>query len=164
MVLLHMGKSALESINTILMPDLLFAILASFVLGDSTMKQFLLLVTCTSLGYGSFVNTVNQIPNDLTQNFIDELAHPWFSLHFRPSSSHTSTASEGPLSPPKTCSRVPTMPICGEQHLAVLSFPAGSHFVPDNKVATWRLPDFKIVFVWPFGLLDYGIATLRCKI
>ena len=31
------------------------------------------------------------------------------------------------------------------------------------------LPDgfsriFKIVFVWPFGLLDYGSATLRCKI
>ena len=31
------------------------------------------------------------------------------------------------------------------------------------------LPDgysriFKIVCVWPFGLLDYGSATLRCKI
>ena len=24
--------------------------------------------------------------------------------------------------------------------------------------------DFKIVCVWPFGLLDYGSATLRCKI
>ena len=31
------------------------------------------------------------------------------------------------------------------------------------------LPDgysqiFRIVCVWPFGLLDYGSATLRCKI
>ena len=26
------------------------------------------------------------------------------------------------------------------------------------------MPDFKIVCIWPFGLLDYGSATLRCKI
>ena len=31
-------------------------------------------------------------------------------------------------------------------------------------VARWLWPDFKIVCVWPFGLLDYGSATLRCKI
>ena len=31
-------------------------------------------------------------------------------------------------------------------------------------VARWLYPDFKIVCVWPFGLLDYGSATLRCKI
>ena len=38
----------------------------------------------------------------------------------------------------------------------------------DNWIET-RLPDgdsqiFKIVCVWPSGLLDYGSATLRCKI
>ena len=33
-----------------------------------------------------------------------------------------------------------------------------------NKVARWLQPDFKIVCVWPFGLLDYGSASLRCKI
>ena len=37
-----------------------------------------------------------------------------------------------------------------------------------HKVRAW-LPDgysriFRIVCVWPFGLLDYGSATLRCKI
>ena len=31
-------------------------------------------------------------------------------------------------------------------------------------VARWLYLDFKIVCVWPFGLLDYGSATLRCKI
>ena len=31
-------------------------------------------------------------------------------------------------------------------------------------VARWLKPDFKIACVWPFGLLDYGSATLRCKI
>ena len=30
--------------------------------------------------------------------------------------------------------------------------------------ARWLEPDFKIVCVWPFGLLDFGSATLRCKI
>ena len=41
--------------------------------------------------------------------------------------------------------------------------------VADNgKNKAW-LPDgysriFGIVCVWPFGLLDYGSATLRCKI
>ena len=34
----------------------------------------------------------------------------------------------------------------------------------DNMVARWLLPDFQIVCVWPFGLLDYGSATLHCKI
>ena len=33
-----------------------------------------------------------------------------------------------------------------------------------SKVARLRLSDFKIVCVWPFGLLDYGSTTLRCKI
>ena len=37
-----------------------------------------------------------------------------------------------------------------------------------NNLQAW-LPDgysriFRIVCVWPFGLLDYGSATLRCKI
>ena len=37
-----------------------------------------------------------------------------------------------------------------------------------KTVQAW-LPDgynriFRIVCVWPFGLLDYGSATLRCKI
>ena len=37
-----------------------------------------------------------------------------------------------------------------------------------EKLKAW-LPDgysriFRIVCVWPFGLLDYGSATLRCKI
>ena len=39
---------------------------------------------------------------------------------------------------------------------------------PNNDDKAW-LPDgysqiFYIVCVWPFGLLDYGSATLRCKI
>ena len=33
-----------------------------------------------------------------------------------------------------------------------------------TEVARWLLSDFKIVCVWPFGLMDYGSATLRCKI
>ena len=32
------------------------------------------------------------------------------------------------------------------------------------KVARWLWPDFKIVCVWPFRLLDYGSTTLCCKI
>ena len=37
-----------------------------------------------------------------------------------------------------------------------------------DKVGTW-LPDgysqiFRSYVFWPFGLLDYGSATLRCKI
>ena len=35
---------------------------------------------------------------------------------------------------------------------------------PEVRVARWLKPDFKIVCVWPFGLLDYSSATLRCKI
>ena len=31
-------------------------------------------------------------------------------------------------------------------------------------VARWLQPDFLIVCVLPFGLLNYGSATLRCKI
>ena len=33
-----------------------------------------------------------------------------------------------------------------------------------GMVARWLKPDLQIVCVWPFGLLDYGSATLRCKI
>ena len=33
-----------------------------------------------------------------------------------------------------------------------------------TKVARRLLPYFLIVCVWPFGLLDYGSAMLRCKI
>ena len=33
-----------------------------------------------------------------------------------------------------------------------------------GMVAIWLKPNFKIVCVWPFGLLDYGSATLCCKI
>ena len=33
-----------------------------------------------------------------------------------------------------------------------------------HMVARRLKPDFHIVYVWPFGLLDYGSATLRCKI
>ena len=33
-----------------------------------------------------------------------------------------------------------------------------------NMVARWLKPDYKIVCVWLYGLLDYGSATLRCKI
>ena len=38
----------------------------------------------------------------------------------------------------------------------------------EKDLQAW-LPDgysriFRIVCVWPFGLLDYGSATLRCKI
>ena len=33
-----------------------------------------------------------------------------------------------------------------------------------DMVARWLYPNFKIVCVWPFRLLDYGSATLRCKI
>ena len=38
----------------------------------------------------------------------------------------------------------------------------------DGELQAW-LPDgysqiFRIICVWPFGLLDYGSATLRCKI
>ena len=39
-----------------------------------------------------------------------------------------------------------------------------AHYMGSGMVATWLQPDFKIVCVWPFGLLDYGSATLRCKI
>ena len=35
---------------------------------------------------------------------------------------------------------------------------------PQGIVARWLQPDFQMVYVWPFGLLDYGSATLRCKI
>ena len=39
---------------------------------------------------------------------------------------------------------------------------------PEGSIQAW-LPDgcnriFRIVCVWPFGLLDFGSATLRCKI
>ena len=39
---------------------------------------------------------------------------------------------------------------------------------PQRKLSQAWLPDgysqiFRIVCVWPFGLLDYGSATLRCK-
>ena len=39
----------------------------------------------------------------------------------------------------------------------------------EGRILKAWLPDgysqiFRIVCVWPFGLLDYGSATLRCKI
>ena len=33
-----------------------------------------------------------------------------------------------------------------------------------GMVARWLYQNFKIVCVWPFGLLDYGSAMLRCQI
>ena len=50
------------------------------------------------------------------------------------------------------------------QSFRYLLFPA----LPDGALVSW-LPDgysriFRIVCVWPFRLLDYGSATLRCKI
>ena len=47
----------------------------------------------------------------------------------------------------------------------------GNHFGGEESEATplARLPDdysqiLRLYVVWPFGLLDYGSATLRCKI
>ena len=41
---------------------------------------------------------------------------------------------------------------------------AGCKKLSRDMVARWLKPDFNIVCVCPFGLLDYGSATLRCKI
>ena len=33
-----------------------------------------------------------------------------------------------------------------------------------SRVARWLSPDFYIVFVWPFRVLEYNSATLQCII
>ena len=48
----------------------------------------------------------------------------------------------------------------GREQLALAASPISSKaWLPDGYSRI-----FKTVCVWPFGLLDYGSATLRCKI
>ena len=52
-------------------------------------------------------------------------------------------------------------------NLALLDMPGEYVCVDMGLGMVARLIDsqiFRIVCVWPFGLLDYGSATLRCKI
>ena len=53
-----------------------------------------------------------------------------------------------------------------EELLRKINRTSRNKLVPHSvfMVARRLYPYFKIVCVWPFGLLDYGSATLRCKI
>ena len=44
-------------------------------------------------------------------------------------------------------------------HVVLVLQSSSKAWLPDGN--SWI---FRIVCVWPFGLLDYGFATLRCKI
>ena len=97
--------------------------------------------------------------------------------------SASATSAETSFSSPNRLSQMlPSTADNSNSELMVTRSPTGGaavagHFYyagSDHNVMMQRhhqawLPDgysqiFKIVCVWPFGLLDYGSATLRCKI